>query len=315
MNVSVTSNVVNESGQATHATRPRMSTSKTRTRLIAYAFIAPTFVFILAFSYYPAIRALVGAFTNWDGFNAPTWVGLANFIEAFHDPVFLASIWHVALWTAVGIPLSLIPPFFVAELIFQLRSQRAQYVYRTLFIISMVLPTVVGILIWEYIYEPSGLLNALLKDIGLGFLRHAWLANPHLALGAVILMGFPWIAPFNLLMYYAGLQAISAELLDAAAVDGTTRWQRVFKIEVPLIMPQVKLLLILAIVGVSQNLLTPLLMTGGGPGTSTTTPVFYMYDVAINFDQYGYGMAIAFMLFIVVMLLALFNIRYFQSDN
>lgn len=286
-----------------------------RIRLLAYAFIAPTFVFILAFSYYPALRALIGAFTQWDGFNPPTWVGLSNFIQAFQDPVFLSSLVHVGLWTLVGIPLALIPPFAVAELVFQLRSQPAQYFYRTLFVITLILPGVVSILIWQYIYEPSGMLNDLLRVVGLGFLHHAWLANPHTALWAVILMGFPWVAPFNLLIYYAGLQAIPGELFDAAAVDGATRWRRVFRIDLPLVMPQVKLLLVLAIVGVSQNLLTPLLMTGGGPGNATTTPVFYMYDVAINFDQYGYGMAIAFMLFVVVMLLALFNMKYFQSDN
>ncbi len=287
---------------------------RAQTRIIAYGFLAPTFVFILVFSYYPAIRALVGAFTQWDGFNPPTWVGVANFVQAFHDPTFLASLGHVGLWTLVGIPLSLIPPFAVAELIFHLRSMKAQYIYRTLFIIGMVLPGLVGLLIWQYIYEPTGLLNALLKVIGLGYLHHAWLANPEYALWAVILMGFPWVAPFNLLIYYAGLQAVPSELFDAAAVDGASRLGRVFRVDIPLVMAQVKLLLVLAIVGVSQNLLTPLLMTGGGPGSATTTPVFYMYEVAIDYDQYGYGMAIAFMLFVVVMLLALANIRYFQSE-
>lgn len=284
-------------------------------RIVGYSFLAPTFVFILAFSYYPAVRALIGAFTQWNGFSPPAWIGLSNFVQAFHDPVFLASLVHVGLWTLIGIPLSLVPPFLVAELIFQLRSTKAQYVYRTLFIISMVLPGLVGILIWQYIYEPGGLLNAVLGVIGLSSLQHAWLANPHLALWSVILMGFPWIAPFNLLIYYAGLQAIPGELLDAAAVDGTTRWKRVLNIDIPLVLPQIKLLLVLAIVGVSQNLITPLLMTGGGPGTSTTTPVFYMYQVSIQYDQYGYGMAIAFMLFVVVMLLAIVNMRYFQSDT
>lgn len=282
---------------------------------VGYGFVLPTFVFILGFSYYPAIRALVGSFTEWNGFTAPTWVGLQNFIQAFHDPTFIASWAHVALWTVIGIPLSLVPPFIVAELIFQLRSQRWQYLYRTLFILSMVLPGVVGILIWENIYEPSGVLNALLHDIGLGFLRNAWLASPHTALWALILMGFPWVAPFNLLICYAGLQAIPGELLDATSVDGATRWRRVLKVDLPMILPQIKLLLILGIVGVSQNLLTPLLMTDGGPGVSTTTPVLYMYQVAINYDQYGYGMAIAVLLFLVVMLLAVLNMKFFQSDN
>ncbi len=115
-----------------------------RTRFIAYGFIPPTFLFILGFSYYPAIRALVGAFTTWNGFNPPTFGGIANFLQAFYDPVFLGSLWHVGLWTVIGLALALIPPFVVAEFIFQLWSQRAQYIYRTLFVIPLVLPAVVG---------------------------------------------------------------------------------------------------------------------------------------------------------------------------
>lgn len=286
-----------------------------RTRIIAYGFLFPTFTFILAFSYYPAARALVGAFTTWDGFNPPQWVGFANFVQAFHDPVFLHSMVHIAIWSLVGIPLGLIPSFCVAEIIFHLRSTRWQYVYRTIFIIGMVLPGVVGILIWQYIYEPTGLLNALLQTIGLGFLRQPWLVNPHLALGALVLMGFPWIAPFNLLIYYSGLQGVPGELFDAAHMDGATWLQRIWHVDMPMVVPQFKLLLVLSIVGASQNLVTPLLMTGGGPGNATTTPVFYMYQVSVTYDQYGYGMAIAFILFVIVMGLTLINMKYVRSNQ
>jgi len=131
----------------------------------------------------------------------------------------------------------------------------------------------------------------------------------------VILRGLPWISPFNLLIFYSGLQAISNELFDAASVDGATSWKRVLKIEIPMVMPQVKLLFILSIVGVSQEITTPLLMTGGGPGTSTTTPVLYMYQTSIQYDQYGYGMSIAFIIFVAVMILAIVNMKYFQSGQ
>ncbi len=285
-----------------------------RRRLIAYLFLLPSFLFIAGFSYYPAIRALVGAFTQWDGFNPPTWIGLANFTQAFQDPILWASVRHVALWTVIGIPLALIPPFIAAELIFHLKSQRVQYIYRTIFVLSFVLPTVVTILIWQYIYQPQGVLNALLQSVGLSHYTHAWLGNPHTALWAVILMGFPWINAFNLLIYYAGLQNIPPELFDAAAVDGASSLRRVWSIDIPLVRPQIKLLLVLSIIGVSQNLLVPLLMTSGGPGDATTTPVFYMYQTAIQYDQYGYGMAIAFLLFVIIMVLTILNIRYFQSE-
>ncbi|MHB1629394.1 MAG: carbohydrate ABC transporter permease [Bacilli bacterium] len=296
-----------------------MSSTRRRRKVIqaviAYLFLLPTFVFVASFSYYPALRALVGAFTMWDGFNPPKWVGFSNFQQLFTDSTFIASVWHVLVWSIVGIPLALIPSFVAAVLIFHLKSLRMQYLYRTLFVLTMILPAIVSILIWQEFYGHSGVLNLLLGAIGLGGLQHDWIANPNTALWAVILMGFPWVIPFNMLIYYSGLQAIPTEIFDAAAVDGAASFKRVLHIEIPMVLAQVRLLFILSVVGVSQNLLTPLLMTGGGPGTSTTTPVLYMYQTAIQYDEYGYGMAIAFLLFIVVMALSVLSMKYFRVEQ
>ncbi|MHB1629940.1 MAG: carbohydrate ABC transporter permease [Bacilli bacterium] len=286
-----------------------------KTALVAYVFLLPTLIAIALFSYYPAASALLGAFTNWNGFNPPQWVGLQNFAQAFQDPIFLESAKNLLIWSLVGLPLSLVPSFVVAELIFHLRSTRAQYVYRTVFVLSFVIPSVVTILIWQYIYEPTGLLNHLLISMGLQSWTQSWIADPKYALWAVILMGFPWVNPFNLLVYYAGLQSIPVELFDAAAVDGVSRLQRITHIDVPMVLSQIKVLLVLSIVGVTQNIVVPLIMTDGGPGNSTTTPVFYMYEQAIQYGNYGYSMAIALMLFVVVMALALVNIKYFQAER
>ncbi len=288
--------------------------NSSRRWVIGYLFILPTLVFVGVFSYYPAVKAMQGAFSNWNGFNPPVFVGLGNFVQMFQDPVFIASLWHVLIWTVVGIPLSLIPPFLVAEMIFHLGKARSQYVFRTMFIVPMVLPGFVGLLIWLFIYQPTGLLNQFLGAVGLGFLRHQWLADPHTALGALIGMGFPWIGAFQLLVLYAGLQAIPMEILDAAAVDGVGTWSRIRAIDIPMIRGQWKLLFILAIVSVPQNLIAPLILTDGGPGTATVTPVFYMYQTAIGYGLYGYGMAIAFLLFLVMMLLAIVNMKYIQSQ-
>lgn len=288
---------------------------KTNQAIIGYAFLVPTFAFIASFSYYPAFRALIGAFTSWDGFNPPKWVGFGNFRQLFADTTFIQSVGHVLIWSALGIPLALIPSFAAAVLIFHLKSLRMQYLYRTLFVLTMILPPVVSILIWQEFYAHSGVLNMLLSAMGLGRWRHDWIADPNSALWAVILRGFPWVIPFNLLIFYSGLQSISAELFDAAAVDGAASLRRVLFIEIPLVLAQVRLLLILSIVGVTQDLLTPLLMTGGGPGTSTTTPVLYMYQTAVQYDEYGYGMAIAFLIFIVVMGLSIVSMKYFRVEQ
>lgn len=283
---------------------------------VAYLFILPTLAFILTFSYYPAFRALVGSFTSWNGLNPPQWVGLSNFIQAVSDPVLQQSAINILIWAIIGIPLGLIPPFLVAEGVFRVRNVKAQYLYRTLLILPMVLPGIVVILIWYFFYQPGGVIDNVITAMGIhGWSEQAWLANPNFALWSLIFMGFPWVGAFNLLIYLSGLQAIPQEILDAALVDGCSWWKRVLRIDVPMVAAQIKLLLVLAVIGVAQVLVTPLLMTDGGPLNATMTPVLYMYQTAVNYDQYGYSMSIAFLLFMVIIGLTIVNMKYFRTKN
>ncbi len=276
----------------------------------AALFILPGLVMILIFSYYPVVRSLIGAFTSWDGFNTPVFNGVANFVALVRDPVFLASLWHVGMWVVVAVPLAIIPSFAVAELVFNLRSHGAQRAWRVVFVLPMVLPAVVPILIWEFgIYDPGGILDRVLG------VSTAWLLNTHSALWAMILMGFPWVSPFNFLILLAGLQNVDASLFDAAQVDGASIWQRIRSVDAPLVLGQIKLLLVLAVLGSAQNLLVPLLLTGGGPLNATMTPVLDMYQSAFVADQYGYAMAISFVLFLVIMGLTLVNMRFFNPPK
>lgn len=292
------------------ATRPPL-----RTRLVrginGYLFILPTFLFLGYFLYYPAWTALSGAFTDWDGFNPPQFVGLQNFERAFADPALRASIWNNVVWAMLRVVRQIVPPFLVAELIFHLAGRRQKYFYRTLFVIPLVIPGIVEILLWKYFYRTDGLLNQGLALFGIGELR--WLSDPGLALYSLIFMGFPWIAAFNLLIYYSGLQNISKEVLEAAALDGTTGWRRIWSIDIPLTLPQTKLLLILAIISSVQVILEPLVMTGGGPGFATYMPGLHMYLVATQYGEFGYSMAIALLMFLVVLVLTVVNMRFFQE--
>lgn len=288
---------------------------KLQQSLIAYSFLLPTFIFIGMFSYRPAIRALISAFTAWNGLLPPTWVGLANFAQLLRDPIFLAALVHIWWWSLVGIPLGMVAAFVVALMIYRLRSGRAQYWFRFLFVMTMALPGIVGILIWVDFYNPGGAVDLVLSAIGLGRFDTAWLANPHTALWSLILMGFPWVGAFGVLIFYAGLQGIPMELVDAATVDGATSSQKIRRLEIPLLMPQIKLLIILSIVGISQNLLTPLLMTDGGPENVSITPVLYMYQNAFEYDRFGYAMAIAFIIFVISLLLAIVGMKYIHTGN
>lgn len=283
--------------------------------IYAYLFILPTFILLGYFMYSPAVTALVGSFTEWDGFNAPEWVGFDNFIRAFQDPILQISVRNNLVWAFFSIILAIVPQFIVAEMIFFVRSRRWQYVFRTLMVFNMIIPQIVLILIWAYFYRSDGLVNQALTAVGLDSWNRLWLGDPKIALYSLIFMGFPWINAIYMLILYAGLQGISQEVFEAAALDGATGLRRVRLIDIPLLMPQFKLLIILSIVGSVQNILAPLIMTGGTPGYSTYVPILRMYKVAVNQGQFGYSMAISFLLFVVVLILTILNMRFVRTES
>lgn len=284
-------------------------------RLAAVGFLLPTLALVLIFCYYPAIRAGYTSRTRWDGFNAPEWVGLENFTQVFADADFRQSAINVAIWTLFGVPLAMVPSFIVAELIFRLRSDRLQYFWRAVFTAPLIIPPVVSVLIWQFLYGPEGPINTVLSAVGLDALTRSWIADPKFALWALIFLGFPWVSAFNVMIFYSGLKAIPPEVIEASALDGASRLRQFFRIEVPLTFGQWKLLLVLSIIGVTQNLMVPLLLTGGGPGNSTLTPVLFMYQGAVTYGNYGFGMAVGTILFVVVLALSIVNMRLLRTNT
>jgi raffinose/stachyose/melibiose transport system permease protein len=276
----------------------------------AVVFLLPTAVFVLGFCYYPALRAIIGSFTRWDGFNDPVFIGFQNYSALFKDRIFQISVRNVLYWSAGSMTIGLIAPFIGAELIFHLPSRKAQYIYRVLFIIPIVVPGMVTLLIWTFIYEPTiGLLNTLLVDV-FRIARESipnWLGNSKLVIPSLMFMGFPWMSGLNLLIYYSGLQDISGDVIEYAGLDGCIGLNRIMKIDVPLIMGQIRLLLVLGIIGTLQNITVPLLMTNGGPGYDSYVPGLYMYNQAFRMSNFGMAFTIATTMFAVIFVLTLIS--------
>lgn len=269
----------------------------------AYLFLLPTLLLVGYFSYYPAYTAITRAFTDWDGLNVPNFTGLENFQRALSDPVMGQASLNMGLWVGLGLLLAVVPPLLISELIFHLRGRRRQYAYRILFVLPIVIPSLVLLLVWGSFYRSDGLLNALLGAVGLEGLRHDWLSDPGTALLSLIFIGFPYIDAFNFLLLYAGLQNISDDVFDAAKIDGATGWRRVLRVDLPLLRPQLALIALLAIIGNVQYFISPLVLTSGGPGYATTVPALLMYQTATRDGEYGYAMAIAVLLMILVVAL------------
>lgn len=279
------------------------------------AMLLPSVALLLTFNYAPALIGLYRAFTRWETGEPPQWCGLANFIAMGRDEFLRISVANQVLLLAAGLVKTLAAPFVVAELLTSLRSGRVQYVLRTAFILPMVVPGMVTMLLWAFIYDGSiGLLNMVLEGVGLSAWTRAWLGEADTALLAIVGVGFPWAGGLALLIYLAGLNGISTDVWDATALDGATGLRRIFAVDLPLLRPQIRLLATLTIIGALQDFGSILILTGGGPGLSTHVPSLHMYFQAFRFGHMGYASAIGFTLFIVIFVLAVLNQRWGRRE-
>ncbi|HLH73472.1 MAG TPA: sugar ABC transporter permease [Chloroflexota bacterium] len=282
---------------------------------VSYLFILPALLSVLIFMVEPTFSGFYYAFTDWNpGFQEVHFVGLDNFAALFQDATLGTGVRNVLEIVVATVLKNLTVPLLVAELIFHLRSPRLQYWLRTLFVVPMVMPAIAVILLWIQIYDPNiGLLNQLLGGIGLQSWQHAWLGDPLTALPAIIFVGFPWVHVLPFLILLGGLMSIPQELYDAATVDGARASARFLLIDLPLLLGQIKLLVVLSVIEGFQGFYNILVMTGGGPFTSTIVPALEMYFAAFQDSKYGYACAIAFALFLVILLITIVNMTYLKS--
>jgi raffinose/stachyose/melibiose transport system permease protein len=281
----------------------------------AYLILVPTFVLVLTFNYYPAGSALFHSVFVWNGANIQRFIGLGNFIAMANDPTLMGSVANLVKLALFALVVNLTFPLLAGALIFHLRDLRLAYLYRVLFVIPLVVPGMVVLGIWKSIYAPQiGLINQMLRGLDMASSARPWLGDFNLALYAVMFIGFPWVAGMSTLIYLAGFQAIPTELLDAAAIDGAGAWNRFWQVEIPLVMSQIKLIVILTVIGALQNFATIMVMTNGGPGVTTMVPGLWLYRNAMYYNKMGYACAIGTALFIITLTLTYLNTRYLKSS-
>lgn len=282
-----------------------------------WSIAAPSLVLLALFVYVPVAWAFVSSTFAFEIGSESRFVGLANFNEYLtQDPTSLPSALNMALLTLLAVVFRLTFPLVVARLIYALPQERWRYVYRVVFLVPVVVPGVAVQLIWAgMIYSDFGLLNELLSSIGLSEWSRGWLADPATALAAVALVGFPFVGGFEVLIYYAGFSSIPDSVAEAAELDGCTGLQRFFRIDVPMVLSQLKLILILTLIAGVQGFENVFILTRGGPGFETTVPGLWMYFNAFSFQRMGYACAIGVLLFAVIFSLTLLNMKYFKSSE
>ena len=286
---------------------------------VAYLMLAPSIILILIFNYYNVFQAFWYAFTDWSlatkTMREVNFIGLDNFVKMFTEGYFLLGVKNLLIMMICSFLKLLTVPLLLAEVVFAMRtktgeSSRRRYWFRLLLVMPMVVPGVVSTLMWKNIYDPNiGALNSFLDAVGLSSWKHSWLGDEATALWAIIFMGFPWVNSFAFLVYYGGLINIPVELFEAAKVDGSRPVWNFLHIHAPLISPQLKMLIITTFISAVQDYGGVYLLTGGGPGTATYVPGLELYYAATKFGQYGYACAMGLVMFIVILIGSILNMR------
>jgi len=288
-----------------------------RFTLGCYALLAPAMLLVAVFVYWPVVWAFSKSLYQFEVGGESRFIGLGNYREIFTgDPVMGPAFINMMLFTFIAVAVRLTIPVLVAKLIFSLSSERGRYFYRIVFLIPIVAPAVAVQLIWGgLIYSSQGLLNEFLGKLGLAAWAHEWLSEPQTALIAMAMIGFPFAGGFEILIYYAGLANIPQSVHEAALLEGCTGLRKFFMIDLPMLMSQLKLILILTLIGGIQGFWGLFVLTKGGPGFTTMVPGLWLYFNAFSFQRMGYACAIGVCLFVLIFTLTVINLRFFKSTE
>jgi raffinose/stachyose/melibiose transport system permease protein len=285
-----------------------------------YLLLLPAFAFLVIFTYAPAIQALYQSFFDWYPGQYSTFVGLRNYERIMTDPTWWLAWRNMLLIILYDFTFPFVAPFIMAECIFNLRNQRLKSFFRIAVLVPSLIPGIVTLMLWKWMYQFDGGLNILLKAIGLESLVQPWLGQPHTALPALLFMGFPFATGTHVLIYLAGLNTISRDVLDAATMDGCSRLRRVFAIDLPNTTGVIRLFVIFGVIGIFQEFGRMLVVTGGGPFFATTTPALMLYQRAFGAvgsgptAQFGEASAIAVILFVLILFFSWLSHRYIKSS-
>ncbi|MBB5790152.1 ABC transporter permease subunit [Jiangella mangrovi] len=276
---------------------------------LAAAFLIPAVVLYLVFVLVPLVQSVWLSLHEWDGVNpVKTFVGLANYADLLDDRLFGVSVRNTLLWVGLGTAASLAVSLGLALLAWG--TGRGFAVFRTLYFMPQVLPTVVVGIVWGWIYHPSfGVLNRILDAVGLDSLQRGWLGDPDVAVYAILAASVWASIGLSFVIFSAALNNVSAELLDAAKVDGANAVQRFRHVIVPQLSHAVTLVTSLLLIHNFQAFDMVWVMTRGGPQNSTQLIATYTYQNAFADNQVGYGAALSVVLTMICLIVTVVFVR------
>jgi multiple sugar transport system permease protein len=294
---------------------------------LGYALLAPAAILLLVFEFYPVLFGLYISMCDWR-LRCLSIIGLDNYVRAFTDPEMWHSLLVTATYSLIAVPLQLSLGLVIAYFLFQ--KIRGRELFRVLFFLPYITPTVASAAVWSFLYSPDkGLINGVLGFLGLPGVRWlgeptgivtllgravglqvpTWAAGPSVAMIALILFTTWVFVGYDATIFLAGLGNIPAQLYDAARVDGASGWAAFRHVTIPLLSPTTYFLLIVTIIGTFKAFNHIYVMTQGGPNDATTTASIFIFRQLFEFNRYGYSAALSFILFFVILALTLIQNR------
>jgi len=284
-----------------------------RRPVVGWLFCLPALSLLITFGYWPFLSALRLAFYENNGLGLNEFVGFGNFIAILGDPLFWRSFGILGIFLMLVVPLSTLGPLLGAKLVSSVRNGRWGMVYRTIFVLPLVVPMVVGVLVWRQLYSSDGAVNRLLELVGLGAYTQPWLGDASTVIPAIVLMGIPFVGGVHFLIYLAGYLGISRSLYEAAWIEGASSWAIFRHVELPSLRPQLRLILVLSVIGTLHAYEHILVLTNGGPGNATLVPALYLFRHGFEWGNLGIASAVGCLVFALAVGLTALNFRILRS--
>ena len=286
-------------------------------QLPGYAFLLPGFTFMIVFMGYPILRTFYLSFTTYHfAFDdQPSWVGFQNYVNLFSDSFFLDALRNTAVFSIVFFPSVLVIALILALLLEN--GIKGVGVFRTCIFLPVVVPLSLTGIIFQWILNDNfGILNWFLADVlSLGNFTRNWLGDPRWAMVSIIVVSLWKNIGILMIMFMAGLQAISNEMIEAACVDGANVMQRTFRIILPNLKESYVVCGIWAIIQAIKVFEQPFIMTGGGPGTATLVLYQYTWINAFRFLEMGYASSVAYFMGVLILAFSILNMYLNRSED
>lgn len=282
----------------------RTMSFETRRRILGYAFLVPFLAMLIIFMFYPIVESVVKSFTNWSGMTDNyEFIGWKNYVRIFTNmPEYWRAMQVNVKYAIIATTVQTALGFFLSVMIINL-TRRWQNFFKVALYLPVIIPAAAIAVMWRYIYTPDyGLLNQLLRAVGLSQLTHAWTADQSTALGAVIVTNTWRYAGFTMVLYYVSMLDISKEMLESAKVDGAGRWAQIRYFYFPLTRGATEINFILSITGCLRAFDIFYLLTAGGPGTHTKVVSMWIMETAFQSFKFGRALAMSIVLFLIVVI-------------